>query len=47
MTDEEFKKEVEDLVEMLNNFHRIKDNGLTKWLKREIREQMIKILRNH
>ena len=47
MTDEEFEKEVRDLVEMLNNLHRIKDKGLTKWLKREIRAQLIKILRGH
>lgn len=47
MTDEEFEKEVRDLVEMLNNLHRIKDKGLTKWLKREIRAQLIQILRGH
>lgn len=47
MTDEEFEKEVKDLVEMLNSLHLIKDKGLTKWLKREIRAQLIKILRGH
>ena len=47
MSDEEFKKEVQDLVEMLNNLHRIRDKGLTKWLKREIRERLIKILKQH
>lgn len=47
MTDEEFEKEVRDLVEMLNNLHRIKDKSLTKWLKREIRAQLIKILKVH
>lgn len=41
MTDEEFKKEVQDLVEMLNSLRLIKDKGQTKWLKREIREQLI------
>lgn len=30
MTDEEFKKEVSDLVEMLNDPHRIRDKNLTK-----------------
>ncbi|MDE6235334.1 MAG: hypothetical protein K2M56_06255 [Muribaculaceae bacterium] len=47
MTDEEFKKEVEDLVDMLNSLRRIKDKGRTKWLKREIREQFIKILKEY
>ena len=47
MTDEEFEKEVKTLVEMLNSLRLIKDKGLTKWLKREIREQLIIILRNH
>lgn len=47
MTDEEFKKEVQDLVEMLNILHLIKDKGRTKWLKREIRAQLITILKGH
>ena len=47
MTDEEFEKEVKDLVGMLNNLHLIKDKDRTKWLKREIREQLIKILKGH
>ncbi len=47
MTDEEFEKEVKDLVEMLNNLRRIKDKGLTKWLKREIRELIIRILKEN
>lgn len=47
MSDEEFEKEVTDLVDMLNNLHRIRNRGLTKWLKREIREQLIKILKEH
>lgn len=47
MTDEEFEKEVRDLVEMLNNLHKIKNKGLTKWLKNEIRAQLIKILKEH
>lgn len=45
MTDEEFRKEVSDLVDMLNNLHLIRDTGRTKWLKREIRAQLIKILK--
>lgn len=44
MTDEEFEREVRDLVEMLNNLHRIRDKGLRKWLKAEIRYQLIKLL---
>ena len=47
MSDEEFEKEVKDLVEMLAGLHRIRDKGLTKWLKREIREQVRKIIVNH
>ena len=47
MTDEEFKKEVKDLVDMLENLHLIRDKGLTKWLKREIRAQLIKIIKEH
>ena len=44
MSDGEFEKEVRDLVEMLNNLHRIRDKGLRKWLKAEIRYQLIKLL---
>lgn len=44
MTDEEFEKEVRDLVDLLNNLHRIPDKGLRKWLKAEIRYQLIKLL---
>ena len=47
MTDDEFEKEVRDLVEMLNHLHRIKDKSLTKWLKREIRDQLIRIIKEH
>lgn len=47
MTDEEFQKEVQDLVEMLNDLHRIKNKGLKKWLKREIRAQIINLLNKH
>ena len=44
MTDDEFEKEVQDLVELLNSLHLIKDKGRTKWLKKEIRAQLIRIL---
>ena len=47
MTDEELKKEVQDLVEMLNSLHLIKDKGRARWLKREIRAHLIKILKEH
>lgn len=46
MTDEEFKKEVQDLVEMLNSFHLIKDKGRRQWLKAEIRRQLQLILKD-
>lgn len=46
MTDEEFKKEVEDLVEMLNNLRRIRDRGLKKWLKAEARRQLQLLLKD-
>ncbi len=44
MTDEEYESEVEDLGEMLRNLRRIKDKGLRKWLLREIRAQLLKIV---
>lgn len=47
MTDEEFESEVQDLTDMLRNLRRIKDKGLKKWLKKEIRAQLIKILDKH
>lgn len=37
MSDEEFVKEVKDLVEMLNILHEIKDKGRKRWLKVEIK----------
>lgn len=36
MSEEEFKKEVQDLVAMLNNLRLIKDKGRRRWLKAEI-----------
>lgn len=47
MPDEEFEKEVKDLVDMLNCLHRITDKGRTKWLKIEIRAILIEILKKH
>jgi len=44
MSDEEFEKEVKDLVEMLNNLRRIKDKGRKSWLKAEIKEQLRRLL---
>lgn len=44
MTDEEYEKEVNDLVEMLGCLRLIRDKGQRKWLKREIREQLIRII---
>lgn len=44
MTDEEFQKELQDLVEMLESLYRIKDRNRTKWLKDEIRIHLIEIL---
>lgn len=46
MSDEEFKKETKDLVEMLNNLRLIKDKGLRPWLKVEIKEQLRKLLKD-
>jgi hypothetical protein len=44
MTDEEFKREVQNLVDMLNNLRLIKDKGLRRWLKVEIRNQLNQLL---
>jgi hypothetical protein len=40
MTDEEFRKEVQDLVDMLNHLRLIKDKSRKRWLKVEIRNQL-------
>lgn len=40
MTDEEFEKEVSDLVEMLRNLRLIKDKARRPWLKAAIKEQL-------
>jgi hypothetical protein len=40
VTDEEFQRDVNDLVEMLNDFRLIKDKGRKKWLKAELRNQL-------
>lgn len=46
MTDEEFEKEVKDLSEMLRILRLIKDKGHRKWLKREIRNSVIKLTKD-
>lgn len=46
MTDDEFEREVQSLVEMLNHFHLIKDKGLKRWLKAEIRAQLRDLLKD-
>ncbi len=46
MSDEEFKREVKDLVDMLDNFRQIKDKGRKKWLKAEIRYQIYLLTRD-
>ena len=46
MTDEEFEKEVQNLVEMLNNLRLIKDKGRRRWLKAEIRAQLITLTKD-
>lgn len=46
MTDEEFKKEAQDLVDMLNILRRIKDKGRRKWLKAEIRHQITILMKD-
>ena len=40
MTDEEFKREVQDLVDMLNSLRLIRDKGRRQWLKAYIRLQL-------
>lgn len=46
MPDEEFKREVEALNEMLENLRLIKDKGRKKWLIREIKAAIIKLTKN-
>ena len=45
MGNEEIDKEITELFEMLKTLQIIKDKSRTKWLKREIRAQLILILR--
>lgn len=40
MDEEEFKREIKDLVDMINNLRLIKDKGRRRWLKTIIREQL-------
>lgn len=46
MTDEQFMKEVEDLVEMLKSLLLIRDKGNRRWLKTEIRALVQRLLRD-
>ena len=46
MTDEEFKREVQDLIEMLNHLRLIKDKGRRRWLKAEIRVQLRALIKD-
>lgn len=46
MTDEQFMKEVEDLVEMLKSLLLIRDKGKKRWLKTEIRALVQRLLRD-
>jgi len=46
MTDEEFKKEVQDLVEMIESLRRIKDKARRPWLKAEIKEQLRRLIKD-
>lgn len=45
MTKEEFDREVQDLVDMLNELYRIKDRNLKGWLKAEIMHLVRKLLK--
>lgn len=44
MTDDEFKKEVQEFVMMLENLRRIKDKGRRKWLKAELRVLLTRLM---
>lgn len=46
MTDEEFTEEIQELVGMFRALRLIRDRSRTKWLKREIRESVIRILKD-
>ena len=46
MTDEEFQREVEALVDLLNSLRLIRDKGRKQWLKAAIRTQMRMLLRD-
>lgn len=40
MTDEQFQKEAQDLIENLKNLRLIRDKGRRKWLKVIVKEQL-------
>lgn len=46
MTDEDFEREVESLVENLYNLRLIKDKGRRPWLKKIIRAQVAVLLKD-
>lgn len=46
MTDDEFEREVQGLVEMLSHLRLIKDKGRKRWLKAEIRAQLSVLLKD-
>lgn len=45
MTDEEFKREAQDLIEMLGSLRLIKDKGRRRWLEREAKSLFLKLLK--
>lgn len=45
MEDEEFEKDLENLIGLLRSLQRINDVGRQKWLKAEIRILLNKMLR--
>lgn len=45
MTDDEFKKGVEELKEMLESLRLIRDRDRRKWLKTEIRYQLNQLMK--
>lgn len=46
MSDEEFKREVQGLVELLSSLRLIRDKGRRRWLKVEIRNQLRLLLKD-
>lgn len=46
MTDEEFEKELEDLMELFRDLRLIKDRGRKQWLRAVIRDLVSRLLRS-